>query len=317
MMVECAEEQIVKASLIIGLVLFIPALFTIFYFKTGFLWLFLIWAVCWVLIMLYVINKDPILGYPLLVWARKFQTCKPGVFSYIFYIQILLGSLTFTTFLTSYSCFNNLKENLSSVFISQLTIISMIVTITVLAITISGKNGIRITQELKFYPDVQIIVVIFLISFMFNLYCLGNLGLEFIYCFNVRFWVLFFEIASFLLLFGYSYNILTLLHPLNQASYFVYKIKTVKGDEDRLANLVYALFDIVLASLNRGDTYTANAALEKFSEIVNQSDVKHYPNVIAQIRENLGNIRRTARDNHYSSVNVKASGLLINLSNLR
>jgi hypothetical protein len=288
---------------VIGRIILLSFLITGVYFLTesdlvGVL-LIIYWAT---IIYLTIFNKKKFIDKTILDWARKFQTCHPTWFSIAFYIQILLFALALTTLLTSKFCFNYLDKNISVLFLSQMTIISIVVAITILTINLSGNYGTRITQELKYFPDIYIILLIFVVSFLFNLFYLGNLGINFTLIFKgTTFWLIFFEISSIFVLFGYSYNILTLNQPLNQVNYYITKILTIKGDEDRLANLVYALFDIAMGSLERGDTYTANDTLEKFSHIVDQSDINLYKNMMTQIIENLDNLEKISTNKYYSS----------------
>ena len=186
------------------------------------------------------------------------------MFSFYFYSQIICFALVLSIFLKSSLGFNMLNKNISFLFTSQITIISIIAAITILTITLSGKYGTRFTQELKYYPDVWIIGVYYIVAFLFNLFYLGNSEIEFIFIFfNTHFLAIFFEIATIFVLIGYSYNILTILQPVNLINYYVYIASIAINDKHRYANAIFAIFDLIQGLLYKGDTYTANHGLKE------------------------------------------------------
>jgi len=264
-------------------------LFLIFTIKVDFLLVIsLIATISFIFFMLvYEKNKE---------FIRKGQISDPWIFNLLIYTLFFILSIIFTQIVLSYIFIapidaNNARYLFSSLIQAQAAIISIIITMNFIAIQIYAQNYSNLmTQCFKKYPDIWILVSIYILSICFNIYALTtiidttniwekcNLSTQFfLNSFQCPFVITLISIIlgifSVLAIIPFFWNILTILrieNVIGQLSYQIPPEKKSIEDESIHSDFetIVSIFKVIYLSHKKGDHEVVTCAYNYLMALV-------------------------------------------------
>ena len=196
-----------------------------------------------------------------------------------FFIESI--SLNITLFMFSFLDSWNLNDIdsarylISAVIQSECAIISIIITLSLIGVQIiAQKYSTYATDIFKKYPDIWIILSIYLVSIIVGVFSLVNISRGEV----VIFLVIFLFIFCLFALGPYIWNMMTIFRPENILTILKFKIINTLPDSktnscsDFLNSDIISIFDIIITSIKNNDTNTTNFGfLQLFDLITNIS----------------------------------------------
>lgn len=164
----------------------------------------------------------------------------------------------------------SLRYLISALIQSEAAIISIIITLSLIGIQIiSQKYSTYATDIFKKYPDIWIVLSIYLLSILIGVFSLLKIFYE-----NSIFLVIFFFTVSLLSLGPYIWNMMTIYRPENILASLKFKIINTLPDSQTqncsvlLDSNIIAMFDILWTSINNHDSNTYRKAFLEITLLV-------------------------------------------------
>ncbi|MFA4823976.1 MAG: hypothetical protein WC593_02340 [Methanoregula sp.] len=221
------------------------------------------------------LNDDPWIS----LWLYRF-----GQYVDLFAIVAIFGILILNWFQVVPTDINNALYFLSAMVQAQAAIVSLVITLTLIAIQMTaGSYTPRVVDVMKKNPDMWFLLVIYIESILIGFFALKEVASPDDQSLVSLIFIL--GAYTFLTLFLYMYNTINLLRSdavvkMLVADINIGNIQLTEG----AADMMQPVFDVVHASINRFDITTTRAGLnqleERVIELLRSSDNLHRYSIV-------------------------------------
>jgi hypothetical protein len=227
----------------------------------------------------------------------KFKKDKPWSYLWVyrfcqyfglFVTVVIIGKFIISGYNVIPTDIDSAKYFLSSMVQAQAAIVSLVITLTLIAIQMTaGSYAPRVVDAMKKNPDMWFLLVIYIASIS-----IGFVALKLIDLWDLVSFVLILGIYTFLVLFLYIYYTINLLRPEGVVKMLVDdinvgNIQRKEGTDD----VMQPVFDVVHASINRFDITTTRVGLnqleERVIELLRISDDIHRYSIVNNFCEHI------------------------------
>ncbi|MFA5253146.1 MAG: DUF2254 family protein [Methanoregula sp.] len=183
----------------------------------------------------------------------------------LFVIVVIIGKFIISGYNVVPTDIDSAKYFLSSMVQAQAAIVSLVITLTLIAIQMTaGSYAPRVVDAMKKNPDMWFLLVIYISSISF-----GFVALKLIDLWDLASFVLILGIYTFLILFLYIYYTINLLRPEGVVKMLVDEINAGNIErKEETDDVIQPVFDVVYASINRFDITTTRVGLNQLEERV-------------------------------------------------
>ncbi len=182
----------------------------------------------------------------------------------LFGIVVIPGMLLINWYSLSPLNIDNARYLLSAMVQAQAAIISLVITLTLIAIQIAASSYTsRVIDVMKKNPDLWLLLYIYVLSISIGFLALNQLAIT-----DKLFvtFILVFGIYTFFTLFLYMVNTIKLLNPDEIVTMLVAEIYSGNiHQKEWKDDIMQPVFDVVHASINRYDVTTTRTGLNKLS----------------------------------------------------
>lgn len=212
----------------------------------------------------------------------------------VFIVVIILGSLTFWQINLFPTDLNNALYFLSAMAQAQAAIISIVITMTLIAIQMAASAYTpRVVDVMKKNPDMWYLLIIYIIAISYGFFALKIVGDSDKYLVSSAYIL---GIFTFCALFLYMKNTIRLIRPITVVSMLVSEINEQNIlDQDKKEEVLQPLFDIIHASIRRSDITTTRSGLGSLSDKLQQiiGDIEQSSDKINITKQFSENIKRS------------------------
>jgi len=214
--------------------------------------------------------------------------CRFCQYFVLYAIVVIIGKFIISGYNIIPTDIDSAKYFLSSMVQAQAAIVSLVITLTLIAIQMTaGSYAPRVVDAMKKNPDMWFLLVIYIVSIS-----IGFVALKLIDLWDLVSFVLILGIYTFLILFLYMFYIINLLRPEGVVKMLVDDINAGniqrKGDTD---DVMQPVFDVVHASINRFDITTTRVSLNQLEarviELLRTSNNIHRYTIVNNFCEHI------------------------------
>ena len=266
-----------------------------------------------------------------LSYNRKLWTTRIFVYGFLLLLVIFVGAILFANFNLFHTDVNSARYMLSALVQSQAAIVAIVITLTLIAVQLTASAySPRVVDIFKKDPDMWILLSCYGVSIFYGfivlklvegaegefvsqsaIWSLGSVSISFEFFVSLAYWL---GAFTFVALFPYMWNIISLLQPENIINLLAKEITKDKFlKEIRDENPLQPIMDIIHSSIMKYDLETTRIGLTEVTKrVIEIIDPDGEKRISERFCVNLWRVGKLAMEREDEDITVE---IIANLEN--